>query len=151
MCHPVIGQQSEVTLILSVVGQIDNVPQSPEAVRTFSRRKAFYYPLIFQSFSCQHPDKMARAFAIAQESIRAFLLSQQVKNMPIMPGTQEMCAWPLDQEDPLEKEMATTPILLPEKSHGYRSLVDYSPLDCKELDMTEQLNIASTRINTDVP
>ena len=34
----------------------------------------------------------------------------------------------------------TTPIFLPGKSHGQRSLVAYSPWDCNESDMTEQLN-----------
>ena len=32
----------------------------------------------------------------------------------------------LGQEDPLEKEMATTPAFLPGKYHGQRSLVGYS-------------------------
>ena len=31
-----------------------------------------------------------------------------------------------------------TPVLLPGRSHGQRSLVDYSPRDCKELDTTER-------------
>ena len=34
--------------------------------------------------------------------------------------------------------MAPTPVLLPEKSRGQRSLVSYSPLGCKESDSTEQ-------------
>ena len=33
-----------------------------------------------------------------------------------------------------------TPVLLPRKSHGWRSLVGYSPWGHKELDTTEQLN-----------
>ena len=33
----------------------------------------------------------------------------------------------LGQEDPLGKEMATTPVLLPGESHGQRSLAGYSP------------------------
>ena len=33
-----------------------------------------------------------------------------------------------------------TPVLLPGKSHGQRSLVAYSPWDHKELDTTEQLH-----------
>ena len=45
----------------------------------------------------------------------------------------------LDQEDTLEKEMATHS--LPGESHGQRSLVGYSPQGHKELDMTEQLTI----------
>ena len=43
------------------------------------------------------------------------------------------------QEDPLEKEMAT-PVFLPGKFHGQKSLVGCSPWGCKELDMTERLN-----------
>ena len=31
-----------------------------------------------------------------------------------------------------------TPVLLPGKSHGWRSLVGYSPRDCKESDTTER-------------
>jgi len=35
-------------------------------------------------------------------------------------------------KDFLEKEMATTPVFLPEKSHGQRNLEGYSPWDHKE-------------------
>ena len=39
------------------------------------------------------------------------------------------CRWvrSLGQEDPLEKEWQPTPVFLPEKSHGQRSLAGYSP------------------------
>ena len=50
---------------------------------------------------------------------------------------QETRVQSLGQEDPLEKGMATTPAFLPEKSHGQRSLVGYSPWGCKEADMTD--------------
>ena len=40
----------------------------------------------------------------------------------------------LGWEDPLEKETATCSVFLPGKSHGQRSLVDYSPWGHKELD-----------------
>ena len=46
----------------------------------------------------------------------------------------------LGREDPLEKEMQPTPVLLPGKSHGLRILVGYSPWGRKELDMTERLH-----------
>ena len=36
--------------------------------------------------------------------------------------------------------MATTPVFLPGKSHGQRSLVGYSPWGPKESDMTERLH-----------
>ena len=38
-----------------------------------------------------------------------------------------------------EKVMHPTPVLLPGKSHGWRSLVGCSPWGCEELDMTDQL------------
>ena len=41
----------------------------------------------------------------------------------------------LPQEDPLEKEMAITPVFLPGNSHGQRSLVGYGPRGHKELGM----------------
>ena len=33
-----------------------------------------------------------------------------------------------------------TPVLLPGKSHGRRSLIDYSPWGCEESDTTERLH-----------
>ena len=38
---------------------------------------------------------------------------------------------------------AETPVLLPGKSHGQRSLVGYSPWGHKELDTTERLHFTS--------
>ena len=46
----------------------------------------------------------------------------------------------LGQEDPLENEIETTPVLLPGKFHGWSRLVGYSPWGCKESDTTEQLH-----------
>ena len=37
----------------------------------------------------------------------------------------------------MEKAMARTPVLLPGKSHGWRSLVGYSPWGHEESDTTE--------------
>ena len=41
-----------------------------------------------------------------------------------------------------------TPVLLPEKFHGWRSLVGYSPWGCKESDTTERFHFHYT-YNTD--
>ena len=68
---------------------------------------------------------------------RASLVAQMAKCLPAMRETWiQSPGW----EDPLEKEWQTIPVLLPGKFHGWRSLVGYSPWDCKELDMTEQLH-----------
>ena len=41
---------------------------------------------------------------------------------------------------PRRREWQPTPVFLPEKFHGHRSLVGYSPWGRKELDVTEWLN-----------
>ena len=68
---------------------------------------------------------------------RASLVAQTAKRLFTMWKTQ---VWSLVREDPLEKEMAPTPVLLPGKSHGRRSLVGYSPWGRKELDTTERVH-----------
>ena len=51
---------------------------------------------------------------------------------------QETWVQSLHQEESLEKETATPfSILSLNTCHGQRSLVDYSPRGCKELDTTE--------------
>ena len=60
-----------------------------------------------------------------------------VKNLPIMQETREMQVWSLDQENPLEEEMATTPVFSPGKFHEQKSLVSYSTWGWKDMDMTE--------------
>ena len=48
-----------------------------------------------------------------------------------------MLVQPLGQEDPLEEEMVTHSIFLPENFHGQKSLVGYSPRGGIESDKTE--------------
>ena len=65
------------------------------------------------------------------------LVAQIVKCLPTV---RETGAQSLGWEDLLEKEWHPTPVLLPGKSHGWRSLVGCSPWARKESDMTEQLH-----------
>ena len=57
----------------------------------------------------------------------ASLVAQTVKNLPAMWKQQEAWVQLLGQEDPLEKKMQPTPVLLPGEFHGQRSLAGYSP------------------------
>ena len=57
-----------------------------------------------------------------------------VKNQLALKETQPNMDPSLGQEDPWEEEMALTPVFLPEKSHGQRSLVGYSSSSHKESD-----------------
>ena len=74
--------------------------------------------------------------------MRASLVAQPVKNLPVM---QETWVGSLGGEDPLEKEMETHSSLLYSpfqygESHGQWGLVGYSPWGRKEADRTEQLS-----------
>ena len=71
--------------------------------------------------------------SLSKEEYVTSLVSQMVKRLPTMQQTQVQS---LGQEDLLEP----TPVLLPEKSYGQRSLVGYSPWGRKESDMTERLH-----------
>ena len=64
-------------------------------------------------------------------------MAQTVK---CLPTTRETRVQSLGREDLLEKEMQPTPILLPRKPHGQKSLVGYSPWGRKESDTNEQLH-----------
>ena len=50
------------------------------------------------------------------------------------------------RKSPRWKEWQPTPALLPGGSYGQRSLADYSPWHCKELDTTEQLTLTPFNI-----
>ena len=54
---------------------------------------------------------------------RGFAGGSVGKNLPAMQETQVQS---LGQEDPLEKKWQPTPVFLPVKAHGQRSLVGYS-------------------------
>ena len=68
-------------------------------------------------------------------------MTQRVKNLHAI---QETGVRSLGQEDPLEKEMTTTPVLSPGEFHAQRSLAEYSPWSYKELDVTERLKHNTT-------
>ena len=46
----------------------------------------------------------------------------------------------VDYNQPWIRRWHPTPVLLPGKSHGWRSLVDCSPWSCEESDTTERLH-----------
>ena len=48
---------------------------------------------------------------------------------------------------PWRREWLPTPVLLPRKSHGWRSLAGYRPQGCPEWDMTLRLTLSLDNIN----
>ena len=72
------------------------------------------------------------------------LVAQTVKRLSTM---WETWVQSLGRKIPLRRKWQPTPVLLPGKSHGWKSLVGYSPWGPKESDMTEQLHL----INLPIP
>ena len=67
---------------------------------------------------------------------KGFPVAQIVKSLPAMQDTQIQS---LGREDPLEKRWQSTPVFLPGKSYGHRSLAGCSQWGHKESDTTEWL------------
>ena len=65
------------------------------------------------------------------------LVAQMLKSLPTMRKTRVRSLGP---EDPWRRKWQPTPVFLPWKSHGQRSLVGHSPWGRKESDTTEQLH-----------
>ena len=70
--------------------------------------------------------------------LKGFLGGSVVMNLPAMQATQETWVQSLGWKIPWRREWQSTPVFLPGKFHGQRSLADYRPLGHKELDVTEE-------------
>ena len=62
-------------------------------------------------------------------------MAQMVKNMSAKCRRLGFAPW--DRKIPWGREWQPTPVFLPGEFHGQRSLADYSPWGCKELDISE--------------
>ena len=51
----------------------------------------------------------------------------------------------------LRRKWQPTPVFLPGKSHGQRSLVGYCPWGCKQLDMSDRAGTLPTNLNLYLP
>ena len=108
------------------------------------------YQILFTSFPLKKKQKKQNelhSWCILQSGYAFYILllkvwsgpgGSVVKNPPAM---RETWVWTLGQEDPWRRKWQPTPVFLSGISHGWRSLVGYSPWGCKELDMPEQLTL----------
>ena len=68
------------------------------------------------------------------------------------PAIQETQLQSLGQNSPRSRKWQPTPVFLPGKSHGQRSLVGYSPRDCKrvlhDLETKQQLAMYSVQFSS---
>ena len=83
--------------------------------------------IFFVQFFCVFLPSLLNIFCLNLK--QSSLVAQRLNHLPAM---QETWVQSLAWKYPLEKEMEPTPVLLLGKSHGWRSLVGYSPWDRKE-------------------
>ena len=93
---------------------------------SFSFQSYLFLPQIFSRsvFSVQTNNIVKSRFdeltlSTLHTALVGFRGGSVVKNLPIK---QETWVWSLGGKDPLEKEMAPTPVFLPGESHGQRNL-----------------------------
>ena len=77
------------------------------------------------------------SISLCPASFWASLVAQTVKRLSAM---QETWVHSPGWEDPWRRKWQPTPVFLPGKSHGPRSLVGYHPWGGKESDMTERFH-----------
>ena len=122
------------------------VSQSHRAIY-YIPRTSFFYNLKFVPFDSLHPfcspSNPRKSFFFlsflnwGNIGLWASLVALVVKNPSTNAGDIRDTGSILGQKDLLKEGMAITSVFLPGKSHGQRSLADYSPRGCKELDTTE--------------
>ena len=98
-------------------------------------------------FAHSSPCFMEFTWQWGREKINPFILHNSLTRVPELPwwlsDRETTCQCrrcgfsPWVAEIPWRRKWQPTPVPLPGKSHGQRSLAGYSPCSCKELDMTE--------------
>ena len=81
-----------------------------------------------------HQAAPTRSIQTLVEYLCLYPCPQTVKSLPIVWEAQVRS---LGREDSVKKKTATTPVFLPGKSQGQRSLAGYSTWSCKESNTTE--------------
>ena len=71
-------------------------------------------------------------------------MAQRVRNPPAMQETQDVGFNPWVRKRPWRKKWQPTPVFLPGKSHGQKSLAGCSAWGCKESYTTERLSMYTT-------
>ena len=99
----------------------------------------FYQHLLFSFFflNNNHP----RRYEVVSHYSFGLHLAQRVKRLSAMQERPGFDLWV--GKIPWRRKWQPTPVLLPGKSHGRRSLVGYSPWGRKESDTTEWLHLHS--------
>ena len=82
-------------------------------------------------------------FAEIRMDLETAMVAQMVKRLPTMPETRFN---PWVRKIPWRRKWQPTPVLLPKKFHGQRSLVDCNPGVRKEADVSEHAHSGCTHV-----
>ena len=89
----------------------------------------------------QQPLHMGCYLVLIRNEVAWLLQKLLVKNPPAMQETCRRHGFDFCfRKIPLRRKWLPTLVFLPGKSHGQKSVVAYSPWDCKQSDTTEPLN-----------
>ena len=94
--------------------------------------------LLCWSFICLRKNKINRLLFLKSAQVSIFPGGSEGKASAC--NTGDLGLYPWVRKIPWRRKWQPTPVLLPGKSHGQRSLVDCSPWDHKESDTTERLH-----------
>ena len=92
----------------------------------FRKKETYVYLWLIHIEVCQEPAHSCKASIL---QLKMNKLRKRRYSFDLWVGK---CPW--------RRQWQPAPVYLPEKFHGQRSLVGYSPWDCQKLDMTEQLS-----------
>ena len=134
---------------LKIEYQMIKQAYSPKHIIYFSTAIFFGSPLLWKRWRYMHPNTHSRSYLKSQDIEASPSTDEWIKMMWWLcrrPAGKEP---PANAEDmgsisgvgkmPWSRKWHPTPVVLPGKSHGQRSLAGYSPWGHKELNITEQL------------
>ena len=100
----------------------------------------------FQRHISQKYKNTPKIYIVLPKTLNSLRGSPSVKNIHLQCRTPQFNPWV--RKIPWRREWEPTPVFLPGKFRGQRSLVGYSPYGCKELDTTERLAHTQKTLNS---
>ena len=118
--------------------------KSQDHLKTYGEKNRLYYLTV--GMVCMHMDERNCPDPFSQQSTTIHNLASNCQSLPKLPdihpitesASKTSISWSIP--DLRRRQWHPTPVLLPGKSHGWKSLVGCSPWSHEELDMTERLH-----------
>ena len=129
------GTFSKINYILCHKSNLSKFKKIDIISSIFSDHNAMRLDINYKKITVRNTNtwRLNNMFLNKQQVTGISLVAQTIKHLPTMWETQvQSLGW----EDLWRRKWQPTPVLLPGKFHGWRSVVGYSPWGHKESDMT---------------